>query len=76
MVVYYWYDQQGVRTASSYYAKLLMTFSKVKDGRSDGAIVRLITPIARGESDAAAEERLKDALRAVVVPLPRFVPGK
>ena len=75
MMVYYWYDQQGVRTASSYYAKVLMTFSKVKNGRSDGAIVRLITPIARGESDAAAEERLKDALRAVVVPLPRFVPG-
>ena len=75
MVVYYWYDQQGARTASSYYAKLLMTFSKVKDGRSDGAIVRLITPIARGESDAVAEGRLKDALRAVVVPLPRFVPG-
>ena len=75
MVVYYWYDQQGTRTASSYYAKLLMTFSKVQTGRSDGAIVRLITPIARGESDAAAEARLQDALRAVVVPLPRFVPG-
>ncbi|MEO8245211.1 MAG: VPLPA-CTERM-specific exosortase XrtD, partial [bacterium] len=75
MVVYYWYDQQGVRTASSYYAKLLMTFSKVKDGRSDGAIVRLITPIAHGESDAVAEGRLKEALRAVTGPLPRFMPG-
>lgn len=75
MVVYYWYEQQGVRTASSYYAKLLMTVSKVRSGRSDGAIVRLITPIARGEADAAAEERLKDALRAVTGPLPRFVPG-
>lgn len=75
MVVYYWYDQQGVRTASSYYAKLVMTLTKVMTGRSDGAIVRLITPIAQGESDAAAEDRLKDALRSVVVPLPRFVPG-
>ena len=75
MVVYYWYDQQGVRTASSYYAKLLMTVTKVQTGRSDGAIVRLLTPIAQGESDAAAEQRLKDALRAVVEPLPRFLPG-
>ena len=75
MVVYYWYDQQGVRTASSYYAKLLMTVTKVQTGRSDGAIVRLLTPIAKGESDAAAEQRLKDALRAVVEPLPRFLPG-
>ena len=69
------HDQQGTRTAWSYSVKLLMTFCKVEIARSDGAIVRLITPIAPGESDAAAEERLKNALRAVVVPLPRFVPG-
>ena len=75
MLVYYWYDQQGTRTASSYYAKLQMTLSKVTTGRSDGAIVRLITPIGPGESDAAAEARLQDALRAVVGPLPRFLPG-
>ena len=76
MIVYYWYDQQGVRTASSYYAKLTMTLSKVRTGRSDGAIVRLITPIGPGESDAVAEARLTDALRAVAAPLPRFLPGQ
>ena len=75
MLVYYWYDQQGVRTASSYYAKLLMTLSKVESGRSDGAIVRLITPIGLGESEAVAEARLQEALKAVVGPLPRFLPG-
>lgn len=75
MLVYYWYDQQGRRTASSYYAKLIMAVSKVRSGRSDGAIVRLITPIAQGESLARAESRLQDALRAVAVPLPRFVAG-
>lgn len=75
MLVYYWYDQQGTRTASSYYAKLLMTLSKVGRGRSDGAIVRLITPIAPGETEAVAEARLQEAMKAVVVPLPRFLPG-
>ena len=75
MLVYYWYDQQGVRTASSYYAKMLLTIAKVRSGRSDGALVRLITPIAPGERDAAAEARLQDALRGVVGPLPKFVPG-
>lgn len=76
MLVYYWYDQQGVRTSSSYYAKLLMTLSKVETGRSDGAIVRLITPIGPGESEAVAEARLQEAMRAVVVPLPKFLPGE
>lgn len=75
MLVYYWYDQQGVRTASSYRAKLTMTLSKVATGRSDGALMRLITPIPHGQSDAEAEDRLKDALRAIVAPLPRYVPG-
>lgn len=75
MLVYYWYDQQGSRTASSYAAKLQMTLSKVRTGRSDGAIVRLITAIGPGESEAVAEARLQDALRAVVVPLPAFLPG-
>lgn len=75
MVVYYWYDQQGMRTASSYYARLRMAFSKVTTGRSDGAIVRLITPILPGESETQAEARLQDALKAVTPVLPRFLPG-
>lgn len=75
MMVYYWYDQQGVRTASSYYAKLLITAAKVRTGRSDGALVRLITPIRPGETDAEAEARLKDAMAGVLAPLERFVPG-
>jgi exosortase D (VPLPA-CTERM-specific) len=75
MMVYYWYDQQGVRTASSYYAKLLITVAKVRTGRSDGALVRLITPILPGETDAEAEGRLKDAMAGVLRPLERFVPG-
>lgn len=75
MLVYYWYDQQGVNTASSYYAKIILTKAKVFTGRSDGALVRLITPIAPGEPVSAAEARLQSALRAVIKPLPRFVPG-
>jgi exosortase D (VPLPA-CTERM-specific) len=76
MLVYYWYDQQGVQTASSYYARLLMAVSKVSTGRSDGAIVRLITPLLPGESNDTAEARLQSALKAVVVPMPQFVPGR
>jgi exosortase D (VPLPA-CTERM-specific) len=75
MVVYYWYEQQGERTPSSYYSRLLLTWSKVTEGRSDGALVRLVTPILEGEDMAAAEIRLQSALSGVMGPLPRFVPG-
>lgn len=75
MLVYYWYDQQGINTASSYYAKLTLTKAKVLTGRSDGALVRLITPIGSTNDVAPAEARLQSALRAVIKPLSRFVPN-
>lgn len=75
MLVYYWYEQQGERTASSYAAKLLLTWSKVTEGRSDGALVRLVTPIFEDEPIGSAEARLQSAAAGVVGSLPRFVPG-
>lgn len=41
---------------------------------TDGAIVRLTTLIGNGETDAAAEARLRSVLDELVVPLPRFIP--
>ena len=75
MLVYYWYDQQGLRTASVLDAKFRLLQSKIRHGRNDSAIVRLLTPIQSGEDVAAAEARLKDSLGAVLKTLPRFIPG-
>jgi len=75
MLVYYWFEQQGDRTASGLVAKMQLMVGKVATGRTDSAIVRLITPLDPGEPVEAAEARLKDAMRAVLAPLPRFVPG-
>ncbi|KIC45529.1 transmembrane exosortase [Ruegeria sp. ANG-S4] len=75
MLVYYWYEQQGTRVASGFTARLLLTLGKITNGRTDSAIVRLITPIMQGESEAAAEERLLDSFRATEGQLKRFVSG-
>jgi exosortase D (VPLPA-CTERM-specific) len=76
MLVYYWFEQQGERTASGLTAKMQLMVGKLTNGRNDSALVRLITPLPAGpEAAAAAEARLQDALRAVAGPLPRFVPG-
>ena len=42
--------------------------------RTDGAIVRYIPPILKGESDEAADERLQRLMRESLPKLPRFVP--
>ncbi len=75
MLAYYWFEQQGQRTASEFRAKLQLMIGKLTNGRNDSALVRLITPIRGGESEAQAEARLLEALDDVLTPLPRFIPA-
>lgn len=76
MLVYYWFEQQGQRTASGFTAKLQLLIGKITNGRNDSAIVRLITPIDGSDAEGldAAETRLNEATRDILTQLPRFIP--
>lgn len=74
MMVYYWFQQKDRRIAWDFAAKFWLMVDGVRTGRTDGALVRLTTPILRGETDAAAEARLQTVLRGVIPSLPRFIP--
>jgi exosortase D (VPLPA-CTERM-specific) len=76
LLVYYWFEQYANRTASDIYAKAALLVSAARYGRSDGALIRLITPIERGESAAMAEQRLLSATAPLVDELGRFVPRR
>lgn len=73
-LVYYWFEQRGLRTASEYAAK----FSTLRDaaliGRSDGGLVRLVTPIGNGEDIASADARLEDFIGGIVPLLSTYFP--
>ncbi|MFZ3584974.1 VPLPA-CTERM-specific exosortase XrtD [Loktanella sp. DJP18] len=75
MMAYYWFEQHGRHVAWDFAAKMYLLVDGVTIGRTDGALVRLITPIREGETDAQAEARLKDVFLNVEQVLPRFVPG-
>ena len=75
MMVYYWFEQKGRRVAWDIAAKFYLMVDGITTGRTDGGLVRLTTPIGRGESDAEAEARLLDVLKGVMGPLPRFMPA-
>ena len=75
MMVYYWFDQHGRRVAWDFAAKMYLLWDGLTIGRTDGALVRLTTPILDGETDAEAEARLQEMLRETTQVLPRFVPG-
>lgn len=74
MMVFYWFQQRERRIAWDLAAKFWLMVDGIATGRTDGALVRLTTPILEGESDAAAEARLMDVLADLLPPLPRFIP--
>ncbi|PZX13514.1 exosortase D (VPLPA-CTERM-specific) [Palleronia aestuarii] len=75
MLAYYWFEQHGRHVAWDFAAKLWLLWDGITIGRTDGALVRLITPIGRGESQVDAEARLQDVFLETHAVLPRFVPG-
>ncbi|MEO1788356.1 MAG: VPLPA-CTERM-specific exosortase XrtD [Pseudomonadota bacterium] len=75
MMVFYWFEQKGRRIAWDFAAKYWLMVDGIATGRTDGGLVRLTTPMGTGEGEAAAEARLQEMLRALIAPLPRFVPG-
>ncbi|MEM7236440.1 MAG: VPLPA-CTERM-specific exosortase XrtD [Pseudomonadota bacterium] len=72
-LVYYWFDQNGRRLASDYAAKAWLVLDAIGNGRTDGALVRFITPIAQNESEGSADERLTNMVGAAMGALPRFI---
>jgi EpsI family protein len=72
--VIYWYQAHGRSVASEYAAKIYMVADAMRLNRTDGALVRVITPIAPGEDLTAARKRA-EAFTGQLAPLvPRFVP--
>jgi exosortase D (VPLPA-CTERM-specific) len=74
-VVYYWFEQRGQRFTNDFVAKLAVVWDSLVHGRTDGALVRFISPIMPGEEEGAADARILALMGEVLPRLPRFVPG-
>jgi len=73
-LVYYWFEQRGRRVTSDYAAKAYTVWDTMTMGRSDGALMRVITPVLPNESIEVAEQRLNNFLSVSFHELHRFVP--
>ena len=73
-LVYYWFDQGGKRITSDYAAKIWLLWSSFQYGRTDGALLRLVTRVGDGaEAEAIADERLQSLMASVFPVLPQFL---
>lgn len=69
----YWYQGRGNAVASEYWAKIYTVLDSVRRRRSDGALVRVMTPL--GNSPADAEKSAIELATETARELPAFVPN-
>jgi exosortase D (VPLPA-CTERM-specific) len=74
-IVYYWYEERGRKIASEYWSKLYLLVDSITKKRSDGGLVRLITPVFPDELESDADKRLQSFMYALLPSLGAFLPG-
>jgi EpsI family protein len=72
--VLYWYQAHGRSVASEYWAKFYLVDDAIRMNRTDGALVRVITPLAPNEDLAKARERVVGFTAQLAPQLHRFIP--
>lgn len=72
--VIYWYQAHGRSIANEYRAKIYMVADALRMNRTDGALVRVITPLDSGESMRTAQARAERFTEQLMPSLPRFIP--
>lgn len=73
-LTYYWFDQRGRILTDLYQIKLFNFVDSIILNRTDGALVRLITPLGESESPATADDRLKEFFKQFNPTLNHFLP--
>jgi EpsI family protein len=73
-LVYYWFEQRGRNLTNEYLVKWYIFWDALTRNRTDGALVRLVTPMVRTESEAAADQRLQTLLRGLYPRIAKYLP--
>ncbi|MBM4221142.1 MAG: EpsI family protein, partial [Gammaproteobacteria bacterium] len=74
-LVYYWFPQRGRNLTSEYLVKWFIFQDGLLMQRSDGALIRLTTPVSDAASLAEGDRRLTAFAREALPVLRGFVPG-
>ena len=72
-LVFYWYQGRGRIIASEYAGKFWMVADAISRNRTDGALVRLVTPM--NDAEAKAHARLEVFTRLVFPHLDELIPN-
>ena len=73
-MVIYWYQAHGHAVASEYWAKYFLVKDAIVMNRTDGSLVRVITPILSNETSDVAQARAVAFAQSALANLDRFIP--
>jgi len=73
-LVLYWFQAHGRTVASEYWAKYYLVSDSVRMNRSDGGLVRLMTPMLDGESPDVAQARIMKFGSQIIPLLDSYIP--
>lgn len=76
LLAYYWFPQRGRILHNLFELKLFAFWDAIVARRTDGALVRIITPVADGGNLMESESRLKDFTRVMLPVLDQYLPGR
>ena len=71
---YFWFPMRGRVLTNAYEMKLYTFWDSLTRQRTDGALVRLITPVLQGEQVEDAEKRLREFTKEIVPVFDQFLP--
>ncbi|MFQ5469478.1 MAG: VPLPA-CTERM-specific exosortase XrtD [Gammaproteobacteria bacterium] len=74
-LVYYWFPQRGRDLTNEYIVKWYLFWDSMTRNRSDGALVRLTTPVSDITAVEKADARLEAMLAAVRPHLDKYIPN-
>jgi exosortase D (VPLPA-CTERM-specific) len=73
-IVLYWFKQRDRILSNEYLVKLYLFWDAVSRGRTDGALVRIASPVGPGETEDIVDQRLLRFVSMVAPELTRYVP--
>lgn len=73
-LVLYWYQAHGRAVASEYWAKFYLVTDAIRMNRSDGALVRITTPVSSQESVENGERRAVEFAQQILPTLDEYFP--
>jgi EpsI family protein len=76
LVALYWYHERGRVIASEYASRVYMMLDAARYGRTDGALIRVVTPIdMHGDATDEAASRLTAFVRTIFPVLDGYLPA-